>query len=810
MLGDAPLRAAYAAAWSAASIAWWLLERGSGRTSAVPAIALFLAVGMIRLAVQKERQEAPRVLALAACLATFVVAPGARPTMFACALVIFGGGHVERPEARSRVLYPVGLGLFACSIGFGAIKLLGSFTALSEWLSFHIDVALATSMESSRGPEYVGIPILCFALVLSWVVGAMHAEKPLRVRTRVVLVAVAIALFGARYAASKENPATIVDALSAATKWDYGSILASCVIGAWLAPNAVHLRNASGLQERLRGGRIVNALAVVVVTATVFPPMRVPSRVESTPRVLVLDEGGIDWKAPTHKTYEQFGGGMFGLLPEYARTSGITIARISRDQILRADLAGGNVLVLANTEAALDSELENKIEAFVRAGGCLLVLGDHTNVFGLMEALNPTLARFGVTFRYDSAYPAGGEWKRILEASVDWPRPSQGMTYVPVHGIGASLDIRWPVMPLLVGNAGFSDRGNPGNLAGAQLGNYGLDEGESIGGMVLACWRKVGRGRLVVYGDTSAFQNSSLPTTWRGHVEPLLRWACEETGVWDRTGARAVVAFVGVAFALLVAANRLRGSVLAKRVAVLGLAMTLMQQYTSSSQLAADIGEDKPRQRTVVAFPGNISPRIGHYKARWNDISAFYTNLHRANLVVDVGCSLTQAITQRSKAIVLVAPAAVLSPDEVSALTDYMSDGGTVLVCASYSDRKGVLPLLRSAGLEVTSVSLGPFGQDLPEWEYDGPKFRDAWAIDAKESIELTELCAHGDLTLAGHVGVGRGGLILIGDTRFLSGSNYERGNWYHAGTIKFLYALCEAYFGGSLRPPAEGELGGG
>ena len=41
---------------------------------------------------------------------------------------------------------------------------------------------------------------------------------------------------------------------------------------------------------------------------------------------------------------------------------------------------------------------------------------------------------------------------------------------------------------------------------GSFLGNYHYDEGERLGDVVLVATATHGRGRVVVWGDTSAFQ----------------------------------------------------------------------------------------------------------------------------------------------------------------------------------------------------------------------------------------------------------------------------------------------------------------
>ena len=70
-------------------------------------------------------------------------------------------------------------------------------------------------------------------------------------------------------------------------------------------------------------------------------------------------------------------------------------------------LDGCAVLVLKTPSVPYAEEEVAAIDAFVRSGGGLFVIGDHTNVFGTTTVLNPVLARFGLALNYDSTYRLG-------------------------------------------------------------------------------------------------------------------------------------------------------------------------------------------------------------------------------------------------------------------------------------------------------------------------------------------------------------------------------------------------------------------
>ncbi len=105
--------------------------------------------------------------------------------------------------------------------------------------------------------------------------------------------------------------------------------------------------------------------------------------------------------------------------PDSYRKTTPTAARVYTDEIEAADIAGAQILVLINSPKRWMAAERRVVLNFVSAGGSLLVLGDHTDVFGLMRGFNTLVGPEGVRFRFDSAYRGarGG-------AVAKWRRPT--------------------------------------------------------------------------------------------------------------------------------------------------------------------------------------------------------------------------------------------------------------------------------------------------------------------------------------------------------------------------------------------------
>lgn len=217
--------------------------------------------------------------------------------------------------------------------------------------------------------------------------------------------------------------------------------------------------------------------------------------------ILVHNRGGLDWDRPVFGRFGVFSGGMFGLLPVYCRAEGYDFDVIDKDTIEPVDLKKAQILVLINSPKIWEGAERRTVLDFVARGGSLLVLGDHTDVFGLMRGFNSLLGPLGIRFRFDSAYKVRDTWRGCQAAAPDaiawgWDDENPGVA------VGASLELSGSARSLLVGRYAFSDNGVRENTMGSFLGNYHYDRGESD--WATWCWSRRPRtgGAASLSGET--------------------------------------------------------------------------------------------------------------------------------------------------------------------------------------------------------------------------------------------------------------------------------------------------------------------
>ena len=274
---------------------------------------------------------------------------------------------------------------------------------------------------------------------------------------------------------------------------------------AWAAPAAGGSRRLVNPSYRAR-----RMLWAVILPAAVLLPLAASlhlSRPDLQGKKIVFHEKGfLNWLKPTHGSYGRLSSGMYGMLPPYLESLGARVVispEMSEEDLHDADAA---VLIFPDDPWA-DGQLE-RIWAFVRRGGSLLVLGEHTTrerdgTSRFNDALEPTQMRVA----FDSATFAVGGWLQSYEtivhpATVGIPDDRNQLGVV----IGASVGAGRRARPIIVGRWGWSDIGDEGSSR-AMMGNDLYDPGERLGDILLAAEQPFGKGKIVVFGDTSSLTN---------------------------------------------------------------------------------------------------------------------------------------------------------------------------------------------------------------------------------------------------------------------------------------------------------------
>ncbi len=414
----------------------------------------------------------------------------------------------------------------------------------------------------------------------------------------------------------------------------------------------------------------------------------------------------------------------FGALTAYLHTLGWTTRDIG-PEVSPSDLSGLDIVLVVTPRRLSDATIA-ALHSFVRDGGGLLVAGDHTAMFGIREPINRLLAPSGIVLNDDTALHLREGWQGSLDLIGDaWrfaDQPPQFMAY----GVGASLTVPPTADVLAIGQACLADGPAAKPKDAGRLGNYAFDRGERLGGLPLIALARVGRGRIMAWGDTSPLQTLALRTSL-----PFCR-------------------------------------------RMIALAAGVKHWYATpiSQSLTGPIA-------VVDAGHANAFDLRG---VSGDSIDGLFLGLLRAGYVpfVESGEAFTSLLPKAHLAAV-IAPHAPFTPPEVAAVRDMLERGGTLILACGWQERPAALPLLNLVGLDVDSVPLGPvpYLDETPPgpWQRQ-PRFCDAWPLNLPTTTSAVPLYG---IDLGGHrriliaeAHVGRGRAIVVADPAFFTDRNLE------------------------------------
>jgi len=529
-------------------------------------------------------------------------------------------------------------------------------------------------------------------------------------------------------------------------------------------------------------------LAVIVPLLTTLAPGR--SNL-SGKRIVAYNQGYLDWERPVHDRYGQASAGMYGMLPEFVVSLGGQLD--ASDELLAQDLDGADVLLLIHPVGPWPEDRLRRVREFVRQGGSLLVLaGTPVQVGELTSSYNELLQHVlgpagGIEVRFDSA----------TSASWPWQDSYAGLAHPAVSGVddgrnrfgmasGPSIRVRWPARPILVGRWGWSDPG----IDSAVTRVFQYDAGELLGDLVLAAEQPLGRGRVTVLSDTAGFTNQgnvncyvfsgrmlaylaggagNPQAAWRQLLGVLGCMALVALMAWPPSPTR--VASVAVVLALVLAGSR---------------------TFTSMSMRVLPDGRQHAGYNNVAYIDSSHMEAFGEQfgDSGWgfDGIAGLSLTLMRNGLQPFLLPELTSERLERAGMLVSIAPARPFSRAERAAVRRFV-EGGGIFICTVGADRVGpVQPLLEEFNLRVPPIPIPPHEnvrESAPmghphrtryrpmSADYDiGLLFYHGWPVECEKSDVLVRTPEN--LPIIAFRNVGRGGVVLIGDTAFAMNKNLE------------------------------------
>jgi len=531
-------------------------------------------------------------------------------------------------------------------------------------------------------------------------------------------------------------------------------------------------------------------------------------------KVVAFEKGFLNWHKPRHGDYGRLSIGMYGMLPAYVESLGGRWIRSKADSnasecLSGDDLKDADVLILLFPDEPWDAngdpnQLE-RIEQFVRRGGSLLVMGEHTvreketGDSRFNDVLKPTDMRV----RFDSATFAVGGWLHSYEALAHPATagiPDERNEFGAV--IGASMELGWRARPLLVGRWGWADPGDEGGPA--MMGNHRYDGGEKLGDLVLAAEQPLGKGTIVAFGDTSSITNGITIGAHR-FTSRLLGYLASRPGsgqaIWRQ--AIGLVLAAGLVALLAWGLDPLRMAAAAAAAAAALYVCTGLNYQ--AAQVLPDGRNTKPNNLAYID-----ATHMGAYSEeswRPDGTAGLEMTLIRNGYLTLSLPEFTPERLERAGLLVCIAPRKEFTRAEMDALEKFVRGGGIFLCMVGYEHRAAAREMLARFDMGVGSGPPGPKGEKAPEPQpmghFKAPyldtgkyrvyvRFHAAWPVwcSAPQFKESPGKPVHPWQTggkaygLAGDKRempviilreLGEGKAVLIGDTCFAMNKNLER-----------------------------------
>ncbi len=344
-----------------------------------------------------------------------------------------------------------------------------------------------------------------------------------------------------------------------------------------------------------------------------------------------------------------------------------------------------DVLIIKTPEEPIPDAETAAIERFVRRGGGLLLVGDHTNLLGMGTHLNSISAKHGIQFRYDSVSDA------LTGGFVDCVPPSIGRHLGALHVenlqfmTSCSLQLSGCAQTVL---AAENCRREPHDYAGSSFfGRHGPHPEMEHGRTVLAGIVNVGHGRIAAFTDSTVWSSFAVFSYDREKLAmDLIRVLNRERSPWElpiRCGA------VLISLAVLLASVRMVRSGQALAAVLFGLA-----------GFWVGAGGAEALHRVIYAWPEPHTP-ISEVTFLWQGgacafppvlgspgnlaadrcFDTLLVSVQRLGLVPRVAYTFDEDfLTPGTRAMFVIAPVNAPPPTTLARLRDFVRTGGSLIV----------------------------------------------------------------------------------------------------------------------------------
>jgi len=420
------------------------------------------------------------------------------------------------------------------------------------------------------------------------------------------------------------------------------------------------------------------------------------------------------------------------------------------------------------------------LREFIESGGLVWIVADHTPEQETLGRINSFLAGYSNALRFDSAFShlmsfdvAG----RSSSSPLGWAR---ARLVEDNYGVGASLAVSAPARVLLDGPWCVGDRGVLDSAA--LIGNRHYEHGDLLTDTPLIAQASLGRGAVIVVGDTGIVLNSSIPTSHE-QVAALL-----DGGLRGLPALPAWAQFLGLLLALCglpavaFAApwSRTKSGVGPLAAAALVLGSTVLGEWFTRPRAHRE-KEAVP----IVLVDASLRPTCSSFDRQPEKaVKGLLDLIGREGFLPLVSHDLQQDLTRAPAGVVLLSPSRPLSNSLRGELEALVREGGFLWIAAGYEERAMVQDLLRRFGISVLPVPLGSNRAQAAVRSGEKVLYQEGWLLDAGAAEALL---TEQSRPLIARRRVGKGSVTVIADSYFFADAGLQTSNSVRPVNVAFV-----------------------
>ena len=537
-----------------------------------------------------------------------------------------------------------------------------------------------------------------------------------------------------------------------------------------------------------KSGNFKNGVIFLLLTvlATAVLTFDLPGTTSAKKQVVLYNQGFLNWQVPSFRMFGSRSAGMFGNLPLFLNALGFSTTKV--DTISPDNLQEAKILMMINVDREIPREELEAIWNFVEEGGSLLLLGDHTFYKHEIKRiiLNDILQPYDIRYNFDSADWFVGGWLHSYRyASHPITAGMRDDMNDAGSVIGASLQAEPPAFPLLIGKYGYSDPGN--ELDSGQrgyLGNLNYDPGEPLGDIVLCAAQHYGKGKVIVFGDTSGFANAILVNS-HDFVNRVFTWLSKD----ESPRPYRLALFISLSLILLALfffLRSTRSAYLLLMVIVVGLAVVRI------ADLLNNYKNHRALRGTIAYVDSSHGERFSPESWNENAVLGLHLNLMRNGYLSFTLRDFEEKKLEGADLLVLIAPSSPFRKKEIGWIKDFVSRGGNLILTVGWEEREASLPLMNAFGFSVDYLPLAQFISVIPQAN-QRVRFVESWPLISTDG-QSEVLAAYQKLPVIMKRPFGKGTVVMIGDSSFFWNKNLEMEESHVQENVEFLKWLLGSH----------------